>query len=274
MLERGESYKEINGDFKYAHTLIVYRVGDDVYHAITKSRGRFAAEVKLEELSNVVLIPTTSYCPLFPPNYTRAPDALPANCYIKRPHLLSYDRIHDTPNASSISERVLKEAEVCEILKLHPHPSIAQYLGCQVCNGRITGICFSKYSDTLMHRVNPKSRMKRAFIYDGRALKNPDDCLYGVERGLRHLHSLGLVHNDINPSNIMIDEDTDEEDTPVIIDFDSCRPVGESLEGVGRTFEWYDERVQRSLPSNDLDALDEIREWLRDGGTKHFKFKD
>jgi len=274
VLERGESFEEINGDFRYAHTLIVYRVGGDVYHAITKSRCRFAAEVKLEELSNVVLIPTTTYCPLFPSNYTRAPDPLPPNCYIKRPHLLSYGRIHDTPNASSISERVLKEAGVCEILKLHPHPSTAQYLGCQVRNGRITGICFTKYSDTLMHRVNPKSRMKRAFRYDGRALKNPDDCLYGVERGIRHLHSLGLVHNDINPSNIMFDEDTDEEDTPVIIDFDSCWPVGESLQGVGRTFEWYDESVQHSLPSNDLDALDEIREWLRDSGTKHFKFKD
>jgi hypothetical protein len=115
----------------------------------------------------------------------------------------SYDRIHNTSNASWISEWVLKEAEVCEILKLHLYPSIAQYLGCRVRDGRITGICFAKYSDTPMQRVNPKSRMKRAFIYDGRALKNPSDCLRAVERGIRHLYSPGLVYNDINSSNIM-----------------------------------------------------------------------
>jgi hypothetical protein len=64
------------------------------------------------------------------------------------------------------------------------------------------------------------------------------------------------------------------EDTLVIIDFDSCRPVGSSLKGVGRTYEWYDESVQYSLPSNDLDALDEIREWLEESGSRFFKFKD
>lgn len=115
--------------------------------------------------------------------------------------------------------------------------------------------------------------MKQAFVYDDRSLKNCDGCLHGVEMGIRYLHSLGLIYNDINPSNIMIDEDTNK-DTSIIIDFDSCRPVGESLEVVGRTFEWYDESVQLSLPSNDLNALYEIREWLSDNIIKSFKFKD
>jgi serine/threonine protein kinase len=267
VLEKGECFEELDGEYKYAHTLVVYRVGDDIYHAITKSRFRFTAEVKVEGLSNVVLIPNAAYCPPFPPNFTRAPDPLPPNCYVKRPHLLSYDPIYDTPNASRISERVLKEAEVCETLKLNPHPNIAKYHGCQVRNGRITGICFTKYSETLMHRVNPKNRGKRAFTFDSRSLKKPN--LQGVEKGVQHLHSLGLTHNDLNPSNIMYGEDT-----LVIIDFDSCRPVGSSLKGVGRTYEWYDESVQYSLPSNDLDALDEIREWLEESGSRFFKFKD
>ena len=88
--------------------------------------------------------------------------------------------------------------------------------------------------------------MKQAFIYDGRSLKNRDACLHGVEISIRHLHSLGLIHNDINPSNVMIDEDTDKDES-IIIYFDSCRPVGESLEEVGRTFEWCDESVQLSF---------------------------
>ena len=53
-------------------------------------------------------------------------------------------------------------------------------------------------------------------------------------------------------------------DVPAIIDFESCRRKGESLEGVGRTYEWYDEEVQMSLPQNDLDALKEMRIWLGD----------
>lgn len=209
--ERGESFEEINGNFQSASTLTVYRFDDNVFHRITKSRCRFTAKVKTEDLFYVVLIPTASYCPHFPSNFTQAPDPLPPYCYIKRPRLLSYDRIHNTPSVSRISERVLREAEVREILKLDPHPNIAQYLGCQVRNGRITGICFTKYSGTLMHRVNPKSRMKRAFIYNGRSLKSRDGCLRGVEMGIGHLHSLGFIHNDINPSNVMIVEDTDKD---------------------------------------------------------------
>lgn len=34
------------------------------------------------------------------------------------------------------------------------------------------------------------------------------------------------------------------------------------LDGVGRTYELCDEKVQRSIPENDLHALEEIRKWL------------
>ncbi|KAK0639796.1 hypothetical protein B0T16DRAFT_463433 [Cercophora newfieldiana] len=60
----------------------------------------------------------------------------------------------------------------------------------------------------------------------------------GIESGIEHLHSLGLVNNDINPKNVMLDGD--------------------------RTYKWYDENVQLSVLKNDLDALAEIRAWLGD----------
>jgi serine/threonine protein kinase len=84
------------------------------------------------------------------------------------------------------------------------------------------------------------------------------------------LRSLGLVHNEINPANIMFEGDS----TTVIVDFGSCRAIVQSLEGVGRPFEWYDEGVQQSVPINDWDAIHEIREWLSDKDAKNFKFKD
>lgn len=92
--------------------------------------------------------------------------------------------------------------------------------------------------------------------------------LAGVERGVRHLHGLGWAHNDINPSNIMLDGDEG-----VVIDLGSCTRVGESLRGVGRTYEWYDDKVEAAVPQNDLDALDEIRTWLGEGA-KPFRFAE
>lgn len=80
-----------------------------------------------------------------------------------------------------------------------------------------------------MQEVNPTRHMKRKSRSDRQRskLKDYGSVLAGIERGIKHLHSLGLVHTDVNPSNIMLDWDE-----AVIIDFGSCRRVGESLEGV------------------------------------------
>lgn len=181
------------------------------------------------------MIPTISYYPHFPSNFTQALDPLTLNYHIKRPHLFSYNWIHNIPSILRISEHIFKEAEVYEIFKLHPHQNIAQYLG-QVRNGRITKICFTKYSNTLIHRVNPKSQMNWAFIYNSQSLKNRDGCLHGIKMSIQHLHFLGLIYNNINLSNIMIDESIDK-DTLIIMDFDSSRLVRKSLEEIGQTFE-------------------------------------
>lgn len=269
ILEKAESYEEVDGTYKFTHTLIVYRVNSDIYHALSKARYSPTAEIKMEQLTNKTLIPIAAYSPLFLPCLTPASDPLPANSYIKCPRLISYDRHCNSGRPNQIAEQVLREAEICEILKRHSHPNIARYLGCRVVNGRIMGICFANYQDNLMQRVNPSSHMKRTFQYNSQTLKNRDDILDGVERGIKHLHSLRLIHNDINPTNIMFDGDT-----PIITDFDSCRPAGTSLEMVGRTYEWHDENIQFAVESNDLDALNEIREWLTDKNAKSFKFME
>lgn len=79
-------------------------------------------------------------------------------------------------------------------------------------------------------------------------------------KGIQHLHSLGLVHNDVNPANNMVDEDG----TAVLIDFDSCRRVGESLgeTRTKRTHQWYDPGVDTALEKNDMDAWEELKTWL------------
>ncbi|KAK5798648.1 hypothetical protein VI817_004938 [Penicillium citrinum] len=64
------------------------------------------------------------------------------------------------------------------------------------------------------------------------------DRLDGLRAGILHLHSLGLFHNDINPGNVMLDEDGNF----ILIDFDSCRHIGEDLKvsKTGRTYGWHD----------------------------------
>ncbi|KAK4182439.1 hypothetical protein QBC35DRAFT_509984 [Podospora australis] len=118
-----------------------------------------------------------------------------------------------------------------------------------------------------MQEVNPNSLMKRKVRSDCQRSKDHSNVLAGIKSGIQHLHALGLVHNDINPSNIMLDGDK-----AVIIDFDSCRRIGESLEDVGRTYEWYGKQVKTALPQNDLDALEEIRLWLGIDPCKPFQF--
>lgn len=83
------------------------------------------------------------------------------------------------------------------------------------------------------------------------------------------MHGLGLVHNDINPSNIMFDLD----DTPVIIDFDSCLPNGTALGTTKRTYGWYNPGVETSIFENDLLALHKIKKWLTGFTESEYQFR-
>lgn len=76
--------------------------------------------------------------------------------------------------------------------------------------------------------MNPRHYIKPHVINDDRLLNNCNEWLDGIKQGIRHLHSLGLIHNDINPANAM----RDDTQTPKLIDFDSCKLVGQSMEGV------------------------------------------
>jgi serine/threonine protein kinase len=259
-----EKFSTVDGVLKYHLNTVLYRLGEAFYVGSSRVRYRSKEEVNFEDIFDSVLIPEDHLSCPFPEHFTRAPDPLPSNCYVKRPFPLLYNLA--APNA--LGDSLLEEATIYENLVHHPHPNIAKYYGCQVKNNRVTGLCFVKYHESLMKRVNPGHNGKRWFDATKRPLKDMKLCLDGIGKGLEHLHSLGLVHNDLNPSNIMFPSEDD--DTPIIIDFGSCKSIGDSID-VGRTEEWYDEKVTTSLPSNDTDALNEITEWLRNG--KNFKFE-
>jgi serine/threonine protein kinase len=212
-------------------TIVIFSENDQTY--IARFNGRCAAQTDItrEELEDVVKLDKTAFQPQYLNTFTRAEPI--SVLYVKRPNLLSYRPINDM-NQKRIAQEVLREVQVCEQFRLHPHPNIAEYIGCEVTDGRISRICLEQYTQSLQQRLNPGHLNKREFARSSRLdAAWCSSILEGVKKGLDHIHALGIIHNDITPSNIMLDE----HDTPIIIDFGSCRDMGESLEDVGRTYE-------------------------------------
>lgn len=157
------------------------------------------------------------------------------------------------------------------MLRRHPYPNIAVYNGCEIEEGRITGLCFQKYTESLQRRLNPGHLGKGMFAASSQHFDHEwcSRIIKGVKDALYHLHTLGLVHNDLNPANIMLDTN----ESPILIDFGSTRAVGQSLEDVGRTPGWYNFDFKTAETSNDLEALTEIDAWMR-GRTSDLKFDE
>ncbi|KAF2787661.1 hypothetical protein K505DRAFT_329520 [Melanomma pulvis-pyrius CBS 109.77] len=165
------------------------------------------------------------------------------NLFIKRPKLLCLDNEEET---KLLPQMLLEEAEVLEFLKQHQHPNLIRYHGCTTNRGRITGIALDKYEVILQYRYEDV----------------PHDldiatCMNGIRAGVEHLHSLGFAHNDINPTNIALDS----KDTPIILDFGSCKKFGEELLS-GGTYGWIDDDYSLSDRCHDHSAMDKIEAWL------------
>ena len=113
-------------------------------------------------------------------------------------------------------------------------------------DGRMKSLCFVKYGVNLFDRV----------IKDARPF-DKDLCLQGIENGIQHLHGLGFIHCDINPTNIVMDGDN-----PVIVDFDSCRREGQTLGSKAGTEGWTSENFYFAKRENDQYGFSKIREFL------------
>lgn len=236
MYETGELWDIADGDLVYGYTKVILKKGDDFYHARTFER--LGSAINVDKLKPI-LIPNQEIMPPYSTALTRAPTPLPGKCYVKYSSLLNYDS--DLPVGRRPADLVLAEAKICEILRQFPHPNIAYYIGCLSLGGRISALCFSKYKSTLADLLQDETQPLGPEICDG------------IRSGIQHIHHLGYSHNDINPYNIMSKSDG----TPVIIDFDSCVPIGEKL---GKAGGWEDEIYEFACQGNDYSALRKIEE--------------
>ncbi|KAK3317591.1 serine/threonine kinase [Cercophora scortea] len=210
-----------------------------------------SVDPKVWEDLELIEIPRCKFQPLFDPTFAKAPDPLPSNSYIKRPSLLGVYNVENVvkgldETTTDEADLVLQELRVCEILMKHPHPNIAQYLGAVVEKDRVAGLCFVKYGKTLHQLVHSGLPFDRHAIF------------VGIEKGIKHLHDLGLVHNDINSSNIMVDD----KGNAVIIDFDSCRPEGETMGIKNGSPGWSLEDMTHAKRENDEYGLERMRKFL------------
>jgi serine/threonine protein kinase len=152
-------------------------------------------------------------------------------------------------------DQLLEEVLVMERLSKTPHPYIVRYLGCRVHRGHITSIVLERLERDLCSYAADKP--------DDFARIDKDAFLAGVESAVKFLHSLGLAHNDLNPRNVMVREADDGSCSPVLIDFDSCAPLGGRLM-TGGTEGFIDpDDPDKTVSSKQHDefALRRLREW-------------
>lgn len=134
------------GWLEFKHVKIIYQSGNQIFYGYHPNREHFDISAT-SKLQHVQQIPDEAYRPLLPYKTTLVAGAN-ISPYVKQPRLINYDE------GSDLGTDVLRESNVCEILRLHPHPNIASYLGCQTSSGRIDGICFIPCPETLMHKFN------------------------------------------------------------------------------------------------------------------------
>ncbi|KAI9667126.1 MAG: hypothetical protein M1831_001303 [Alyxoria varia] len=188
-------------------------------------------------------IPPNHIWPQTSSNFTVVPPGVVGDCYVKFPAL---GRYRDQEDPTWVSQHFLQEASTSEILLKNPHNNIAQYHGCIVENGRIKGLCFTEYSKIL------------AEVRSELSAKEKEECMKRITSSVQHLHELGLVHNHLQPSNIMIDNGGN----PVLTNFEWCTWVSEDIEPYSTPFNWSNSGLGIAEKANDGVALEKIFDWF------------
>ncbi|KAG6126270.1 hypothetical protein E4U12_006682 [Claviceps purpurea] len=239
----GEEFEVKDGEMKFSRKRLIIRGPNrDFYYAITEDRFVTSSAIDLDNLDKTS-IDIDNVWPRYSARLLRAPSPVPQDSYIKE---ADFFVPAEYPELLPPGGLVLHEIAAYELLRQHPHLNISQYHGCVVSDGRITGLCLAKYKMTLEERMEVNTPLDKEL------------CLEGIERGIRHLHSLGIVHNDISPYNIMLDE----MDRPVIIDFDSWQKNGQILGIKKGSPGWWKKGSKYALFENDMFSLSKIKEFL------------
>ncbi|KAL6365569.1 hypothetical protein LRP88_01569 [Fusarium phalaenopsidis] len=166
--------------------------------------------------------------------------------WLKQPLIHAYSK---GDSSTWIAELFLDEIKAHQLVEEHPHRNLVKFKGCLEKDGLVVGVLQKRYPMTLEFRVEAWLQPP----YDATAFYNV------IEAGLKHLHSLGFAHNDLNPNNVMVDA----EDRLIIIDLGAAMPLGQFLHQ-GGTAGWNDGFEENSSVSNDEIGLRLMKEYLQE----------
>ncbi|KAK4702515.1 hypothetical protein P7C70_g3707, partial [Phenoliferia sp. Uapishka_3] len=218
----------------------------EYYRIETHGRRLRLAELEFapgEHLDRSELFPRVTAT--FPPRLASLP--LADDSFFKQSGVRQYNT-SDPDSLASSTYHLKLEVATLELLKKHPHPSICEYRGCMVEEGFTTGIVLKDYPECLSYSAGKVDHQM---------------VLRDIGNAIQHLHSLGIIHNDINPGNIMLPAD---DSRAVLIDFDSAIPEGYRFNSKDRryTARFSLDVLEVSERRNDLYGLERIRMWLED----------
>ncbi|KAF1841635.1 uncharacterized protein K460DRAFT_344640 [Cucurbitaria berberidis CBS 394.84] len=204
------------------------------------------SDLSLETITDTLksVIPDEDIYPEAPSHITTASDSIDSNIFVKGPKIGCYNELVGT---DTLPKLLLQEAETMEILRCSQHRNIVRYHGVITRRGRIVGLALDRHPRTLDLEVRLQ---KRKIDYNM--------CFNAIKAAVKHLHSLQLAHNDLNPNNIMMDKDG----SPILIDFGSCQPFGKPLLTAG-TPGWCDGNFITSAQQNDEFSLKKLQVWLQ-----------
>jgi serine/threonine protein kinase len=243
-----EDFELVDGEHKFIRTVWAVLDENDVAWRGEKDVRKYY--ISLSEFEAALQpVPDEWLFPEMRPEFTRAPnDADGEGLYIKRPDITRYDPDGADSALPSIPRVLLDEIRIMELLTKHPHANIVRYHGCRVRRGRVTGLVLDRH-DAVLDDLEHDEELRPSL--------DKDRIMTDIETAVAHLHSLGLAHNDLNPSNIVIEKNKEA----ILIDFGSCQRFGKELVSTD-TPGWIDEDFTSSAREHDLAALPSIKIWL------------
>ncbi|KAF8955117.1 kinase-like domain-containing protein [Flammula alnicola] len=250
---------EVWDDEGYQSLSVVYTEGSNTYIAqILGVRDITDSPDALNKLSGN-LVPVNHIYPVWLEGLTEVQQPIPFEIHVKTPlnGLVSYNG--DPAAANSL----LAEVAIYELISKNPHPNVCTYHGCIRAEDRVMGLCIQKYTCSLSDVIHGRIPEDQCPPIDA------DSIISGIETGLDHIHSLGLVHDDISPSNIMLDDAGNS----IIIDFNTCVAIG--APSVGGTPGWSKWHKTVASIENDTYSFDLVVKFIRgeyDG--QHYEWEE
>jgi serine/threonine protein kinase len=209
-----------------------YRDSDGKIHHVRGNK----EEINVNFLPDGVVIEESEIYPQYEEWITPINNKVIKDVHIKtfKPHHIGY--------ASGLKRTMIDEIRTYELLNKHRVSGVPKYYGCIVENGLIKGFGISKLSTTL-------EGLDKLVLH-----QHASSILTTLSSIVDSLHDIGVVHGDINPTNIMFDDEINT----YLVDFDSSGPDMTKMGSLG----WMRDGYCKSN-EDDKHALNMINNYIR-----------